>query len=92
MFLIILKLKKQRKHVVKKLPYLLRYILDQYKAQKMWDKAISENGETLKALLNCYKNQEMCFKEVDNYDYALKFVSECYNMSDKAVDKHLSTI
>ena len=58
----------------------------------MGDKAISENDETLKALLNCYKNQEMCFKEVDNYDYALKFVSECYNMSDKAVDKHLTTI
>ena len=61
----------------------------------MWDEAISENGGTLKPLLNCYKNQEMCFKEVGNYNYALEFVSECYKtqiVSDKVVDKHLSTI
>ena len=37
------KTKKQRKHAVKLLPD---------KTQQMWDKAISENGGTLKSLLN----------------------------------------
>ena len=34
------------KHTVKKLPYLLRYVPDLYKAQQMCDEAILEN-ETL---------------------------------------------
>ena len=36
--------KKMCKHAVKKLPYLLRYIPDQYKTHQMCDKAILENG------------------------------------------------
>ena len=39
LFLIILKLKKMCKHAVKKLPYLLRYIPDQYNTQQMCDKS-----------------------------------------------------
>ena len=35
LFLIILKLKKICKHVVKKLPYLLRYVPDQHKTQQV---------------------------------------------------------
>ena len=31
------------KHAVKKLPYLLRYASDQYKAQEMCNKAIQAN-------------------------------------------------
>ena len=31
---------------LKKLPYLLRYVPDQYKTQQMCDKAILENGGT----------------------------------------------
>ena len=38
------------KHVVKKLPYLIRYVPDQCKTQQMCDKAILENGGTLKSL------------------------------------------
>ena len=34
------KTKKIYKHVVKKLPYLLRYVPDQYKTQQICDKAI----------------------------------------------------
>ena len=34
----------------KKLPFLIRYVPDQYKTQKMCDKAILENGGTLKSI------------------------------------------
>ena len=37
------------KYVVKKLPYLLRYVPDQYKTQEMCVKPILENVETLKS-------------------------------------------
>ena len=49
---------------LKKLPYLLRYIPDRYKTQQRCDKAILENGGTLKSVPDCYKNQEMCNKAV----------------------------
>ena len=32
----------------------------------MCDKAILENGRTLKSVPDCYKNQEMCNTVVDN--------------------------
>ena len=44
----------------------------------MCNKAILENGGTLKSVPDCYKNHEMCNKEVDNYSHALEFVFECY--------------
>ena len=44
----------------------------------MCDKAILENGGTLKSISNYYKNQERCNKAVGNYPYALEFVPECY--------------
>ena len=36
------------KHVVKKLPYLLRYVPDQYKTQQMCDKAILYSKNVIK--------------------------------------------
>ena len=63
------------KHAVKKLPYLLRYVLDRYKTQQMCKKAILENVETLRSVPGCYKNQEICNKAVDNYPHALDFCS-----------------
>ena len=39
----------------------------------MCDKAILENGGTLKSVPDCYKNKEMCSKAVANYPYALEF-------------------
>ena len=60
----------------KTLPDLLRYVLDQYWTQQMYDKAILENGGTLKSVPDCYKNQETCNKAVDNYPRALEFVPE----------------
>ena len=58
------------KHAVKKLPFVKRYVSDQYKTQQMCDKAILENGETLESVSDCYKNQKMCHKAVENYSHA----------------------
>ena len=51
--------KKMRKHAVNKLPYLSRYVLDQYKTQQLCNKAILENYGILKSVLDGYKNQEL---------------------------------
>ena len=69
----------------KKLPYLLRYVPDPYKAPQISDKAILENGGTLKSVPDCYKNQEMCNKAIDNYPHALEFVPECYQTQKEHV-------
>ena len=44
----------------------------------MCNKAILENGGTLKSVPDCYKSQQMCDKAADNYHHALKFVPNCY--------------
>ena len=54
---------------LKKLAYLL-YFLDQYKIQKMCDKAILENGGTSESVPDYYKNQKMCNKVVRNFPHA----------------------
>ena len=41
----------------KKLPYLIRYIPDQYKIQQKCDKAILENRRTLESLLQNSRNE-----------------------------------
>ena len=68
------------KHAVKKLPFLTRYVPDQYKTQQMCDKPILENGGTLESFPDCYKNQERCNKAVDNYPHTLKFVPNSKNV------------
>ena len=68
-----LKTKQICNHVVKKIPYLLRYVPD----QKLCDKAILENGESLNYVLDCCKDQEICNKPVDSNPHALESVSEC---------------
>ena len=54
------------KNAVKKLPFVTKQILAQYKTQEMCDKVILENGRTLMVVLNCYKNERMCNEGVDN--------------------------
>ena len=56
----------------------------------MCDKAILENGGTLKSVPDGYKNQEMCNKAVDNYPHALAFVPGCF-MTQKMCDKAVNT-
>ena len=41
----------------------------------MCNKAILENGGTLKSVPGCYRNQEMCNKAVGNSPHALEFVA-----------------
>ena len=41
----------------------------------MCNKAILENGGTLKSVPGCYRNQEMRNKAVDNSPHALEFVA-----------------
>ena len=79
---------------LKKLCYLLVYVLDQYKTQQMCDKTILENGETLNFAPDCYKNQEMCNKAFDIYPQALDFLPEYYKtqkICDKVVNSYSST-
>ena len=71
---------------LKKLPYLLRYIPDQYKTQQINDKVILEN-----LFLTAKKNQQMSNKAVKNYPHALEFVPECYK-THKMCDKAVNTI
>ena len=78
---------------LKKLPFVIRYVPDQYKTEQMFDKAILEN-ESLESVPDGHKNQAMCNKAVDNYPHALTFFPICYitqNMCDKAVNTHPTT-
>ena len=47
------------KHVVKKLSFVISYVLDRYKTQGMCDKDVVENDETLRyyATFSCWKTQ-----------------------------------
>ena len=56
--------KKLCKHAVKKLLYLLRYVPDQYKTQQMCDKAITENGGTLKSVLTTARIKKCVIKQL----------------------------
>ena len=47
------------KHAVKKLPFLIRYVLDEYNTQQMCGTAVVENGGTLKFVPDNYKNKKM---------------------------------
>ena len=60
------------KNLVQKLPFVIRYVSDQYKAEKMWDKV-----GTLIFVSDCYKNPKKGNKAVDNYAHALESVSNC---------------
>ena len=53
-----LKTKKMWKHIVKKLPFVIRYILDWYRTQEMCDKPVLENGGTLESVSDCNKNKK----------------------------------
>ena len=46
----------------------------------MCDKAIIENGETLKSVSDCCKNQEICIKAFNSYLHALEILPECYKI------------
>ena len=83
------------KNAVNKLPFVIRYVPDQYKTEEIYDKVILENDGRLRFVPDCYKNQKMYDKAVDNDDHALEFVPDCYKtpkICHKAVDTPLSAI
>ena len=51
-----LKTKKMCRNTATRLPFVIRYVLDPFKTQEMCDKAILENGGTLKFVLNYYQD------------------------------------
>ena len=55
--------------VCTQIPFLIRYVPDEYKTQQMCYKAILENVGTLNSLTVCCKNQEVCNKAIDNYPH-----------------------
>ena len=64
------------KHKVKKLPFVTKFVLDQYKTWQMCHKAVLENDGMLESVSDCYKNQQMWDKAVDNYPHTLKNVPD----------------
>ena len=46
----------------------------------MCNRAIIENGGTLKSVPNRYKTHEMCNKAVNNYIHALEIVPDLYRL------------
>ena len=64
-----LKTRNMRKNAVRKLPFLIRNIPDQYKTEQMCHKAVVENSGTVKFVLDNHK--KMYNKAVDNYVHTL---------------------
>ena len=66
------------RHVVNKLPLLMKYVPDKCKTQQICYKAFLVNGGMLMFIPDCYRDQIMYNKAVDNYPHALKSVPDCY--------------
>ena len=54
-----LKTKKMYKHAVKKLPFIIKYVLNQHKTQQMCDKVILKNGGILNVYLWLLQGSKM---------------------------------
>ena len=65
------------KNVVKKLPFVIKYVSDQFKTKKMCDKVAIENGGMLGFSPDYYRDQKMFDNTVDNYSHALRCVPDC---------------
>ena len=74
-----LKTEKTCERAVKKFPFIVTCIPDRYKTHIMYNKAILENGGTLKSVPDYYKTKEkICNQGAVNYGHALEFVLDCY--------------
>ena len=61
----ILKPNKCVKRQFKKLPFVMRYVPDSHKTQKLRNKAVDDYVDVLEYVAECFKSQEMCDKVVD---------------------------
>ena len=78
----------------KMLPFIIKYVPDQYKTKEICDKVIG-NGGMLGFIPDYYKNQKMCDKALNNYSHALRFVADCFNtekMCNKVAGAYTSAI
>ena len=57
-----LKTKNMGKQSVKQLPFIIRYVPEQYMSQVMHGKVILKNGGTLMFVSDCYKNKKTVTK------------------------------
>ena len=64
------------KNSVKKLAFIVRYVLDWNNTQEMCNIVILEYDRTF--IPDCYKDQKVCNKAVDNYPHTLEFVPDQY--------------
>ena len=65
------------KDVVKKFPFLVKYVRDRYKTKKCVIKLLNENGGMFEFIPDYYKNQLMCDEAVDHYSHPSRFVPDC---------------
>ena len=79
------------KHAVQNLPYLVRHVPDRHKTQQMYDKAILENGGTLKFGLTATKIKKCVIKQLILPSLFLNSI-RLKTMCNKAVDTYPSTI
>ena len=70
------------KHVVKKLPFVIRSFPDQYKTQKMCDEAINTHLSTMEFVPDYYKTQEICDKAVNRCFLAFIYVPDWYKSQE----------
>ena len=61
----ILKPKKCVKMQLKKLSFVMRYVPDWHKTQKLCNKAVDDYADVFEYVAECFKSQEMCDKVVD---------------------------
>ena len=61
----ILKPKKCVKMQLKKLPFVMTYVPDWHKTQKLCIKAVDDYADVFEYVAECFKSQEMCDKVVD---------------------------
>ena len=47
------------KNVVKKFPFVIKYVSDQYETKEMCDKVVIENGRMLGFIPDCYKDKNV---------------------------------
>ena len=90
-----LRTKKASKHKQKKLPFVIRYVLDRYEAQQICDKAILEKWWNFRICYWLLQKSTKCNKAVNSYPHAFKFVPDFYKtrkMGNKAVNAHPFTI
>ena len=64
--------------ICRKLSFVISYVPDQYKTQKMCDKAVENYAHALKLALDCYKAQKMRNNALSTYPSTIIFVPKCH--------------